>query len=112
MHHFLIASLVLVIIALALVALLVARSLKNRIGKMKAEANEANTGYIEMMQEFEHQTYLMRMLDEIIFSLLGMPDNDLEQFDNYLLRGLQTISQCGECEAISVYRNRFPVGEK
>ncbi|MCL1883933.1 MAG: ATP-binding protein [Defluviitaleaceae bacterium] len=72
---------------------------------MKKSLGDADANYIELIQEREHQEILMAMVDDIMFSMLGMPDNDLERFDGYMQKGLHTISMCGELDAISVYRN-------
>lgn len=82
------------------------RVFSRRVARLTSELNEANASSVEIIQAFEHQAFLMQTVDEITISLLGMPDDDLEQFDKYLFKGLQTVSVCGELNAVRVFRNR------
>ncbi|MCL2198653.1 MAG: ATP-binding protein [Defluviitaleaceae bacterium] len=73
--------------------------------KTTAELNEINSSYIEIVQEREQQQFMVETVDYMTFSLLGIPDNDLEQFDTYLRTGIQTVAVSGAVDTISVYRN-------
>ncbi|MCL2388021.1 MAG: GAF domain-containing protein, partial [Defluviitaleaceae bacterium] len=106
--------LVIIVVVMAIVALavlgVVIYKLNLRIAMLDAESREANAGYIGLMQEREHQIILMQTVDAIAFKLLGMPDNDLEKFDSFLLEGMHEVSIFGELDAIRVYRNE-PYGD-
>ncbi|MCL1863516.1 MAG: ATP-binding protein [Defluviitaleaceae bacterium] len=72
---------------------------------LTGELNEVNASYIEIVQEREHQQFMVETVDYMSFSLLGIPDNDLERFDKYLLTGIQTVAVSGSVDTIGVYRN-------
>ena len=101
----LIIILAVIIIALVVVGIVIFRGYKVRIAGLTQEFNEVSATYSTIIQEREHQEVLMETVDEITFSLLGISDNDLDKFNNHLFNGLQTVSMCGECHAIRVYRN-------
>ncbi|MCL2840536.1 MAG: ATP-binding protein, partial [Defluviitaleaceae bacterium] len=77
------------------------------IQHMRTHLVEDNINYIQTIQVYEHQEHLLKMIDSIIFSLLDTPSNDLDILDKYLLEGLNTISLCGQVNAIGVYRNEY-----
>jgi len=79
--------------------------LARSVQQLRNTLEETTESHIQLMQEREHQEFLMQTIDDITFSLLGMPDNDLDMFDRYLLRGIRTVSICGEVDSISVFRN-------
>ncbi|MCL1844797.1 MAG: ATP-binding protein [Defluviitaleaceae bacterium] len=74
-----------------------------------ADLREAQATIIEFAQEREQQgflqDYLMESIDYMTFSLLGMHDDDIEQFDRHLAGGMHTVSVVGEINAIRVFRN-------
>ena len=67
--------------------------------------NESNLGIIQLMQERERQEFLLETINEVTFALLGMPDGNMDQFNASLMRGLSTVSVCGDVDAIIVFRN-------
>ena len=75
------------------------------VDKVRDRLKDANQSYVDLIKESEHQEYLVQTVDEITFALLGLPDHDLEQFDNYLSNGIRTVSICGEVSSIAVHRN-------
>ena len=94
-----------IIIALLITGVVFRRRFVYDTTTLAADLEATNMNYIELMQEREHQEYLMDTVDDITFNLLGMPDHNTEQFENYLFKGLQIIAMCGQLDAIKVYRN-------
>ncbi|MDR0272570.1 MAG: hypothetical protein LBI27_04550, partial [Clostridiales bacterium] len=97
--------LIALIIAFAVVGVVVYTKLNRRIASLVGELNNVSTNFIEVTQEHEQHEFLMESINYITLSLLGMPDDDLEQFDEYLIKGINSVSITGELDAIRVYRN-------
>ena len=94
-----------IIVAAAVTILALILFFVRAVSKLKSKLKEANNIYAELIIKRDQQSYFLGTVDEITFSLLGMPDNDIEQFNQYLLRGIQTISVYTEITAIKVCQN-------
>ncbi|MCL1883237.1 MAG: ATP-binding protein [Defluviitaleaceae bacterium] len=75
--------------------------------RLKSKLNNSDANYINFVQEFEQQAFFMQTIDSITQSLLGMPDDDLQLFKDYLFSGIHNVCMCGDVENVRVFRNRM-----
>jgi len=103
-----------IIIALLIAGAVFYRAKKTQMQTLFSDLRESQATIIEFAQQREQQEYLqeylMESVDYMTFSLLGMHDDDIEQFNNHLSGGMHTVSVVGEIDAIRVFRNE-PGGE-
>jgi len=79
--------------------------LAQSIHEMHSHLSESNIELIDLMQERDYQMLLMGTVDEVTASLLGMPDDNLEEFSQSLIDSIRTVCRCGDVGSIYVHYN-------
>jgi len=98
-------AIVMVMIFLLFVSRYIIHELTKSIYSTQSFLHEAQAELIELMQKTERQEFLLETINEITFALLGMPDDDLEQFNVSFTEGISRVSICGDVDALYVYKN-------
>jgi len=98
-------TIVLVMVFLLFVSRYIIHKLTKSIYSTQSSLHEAQAELIELMQKTERQEFLLETINEITFALLGMPDDDLEQFNISFTEGISRVSICGDVDALYVFKN-------
>ena len=79
--------------------------LARSIQDMHLRLSASNEELVSLMRERERQLALMESIDNVAFALLGMSDDNLDEFNNSLFKGIRIVSIVGEVSTMYIFKN-------